>query len=134
MIDPELLEARAPRSAAQVRILSPFDNSLIQRERARGIFDFDFQIECYLPESKRQFGYFCLPLLYRDRFVGRIDCKAHRDRQRLEIRAVHVERRVDAGFAAAFDRALESFTAFNGCDEFHFRDAGLDPRSRELSA
>ena len=116
-IDPEKLESRAPRSAAQLRILSPFDNSLIQRERARGIFDFDFQIECYLPEDKRQFGYFCLPLLYRDRFVGRIDCKAHRREGRLELRALHRENRVDGEFDRLFEAALEDFGVFNGCAE-----------------
>jgi uncharacterized protein YcaQ len=77
-IDPELLETRAPRSSAQVRILSPFDNAVIQRQRGREIFAFDYQIECYVPAPLRQFGYFCLPVLYRDRLVGRIDCKAHR--------------------------------------------------------
>jgi uncharacterized protein YcaQ len=80
-IDPERLESRAPRSQARVRLLSPFDNAVIQRQRGREIFDFDYQIECYLPESRRQYGYFCLPLLYRDRFVGRIDCKAHREKR-----------------------------------------------------
>ncbi len=120
-IDPEKLEARAPRSAGQVRILSPFDNSLIQRERVRGLFDFDFQIECYLPQHKRQFGYFCLPLLYRDRFVGRIDCKAHRREGRLELRALHLEARVDDEFHRLLEAALVDFAAFNGCDDIDDR-------------
>lgn len=115
-IDPELLESRAPRSAAQLRILSPFDNSVIQRERGRDLFDFDYQIECYLPQPKRKFGYFCLPLLYRDGFVGRIDCKAHRDSGLLEVRAMHLEARVDEGFYSAFDETLRRFAEFNGCD------------------
>ena len=115
-IDPELLESRAPRSSARVRILSPFDNSIIQRQRGREIFGFDYQIECYLPEGKREFGYFCLPLLYRDRFVGRIDCKAHRKHGLLEIKSRHIEKRVDDGFDAAFAEALRAFAQFNGCD------------------
>ena len=85
-IDPELLETRAPRSYAQPRILSPFDNAIIQRHRGREVFAFDFQIECYLPGPKRQYGYFCLPIMYRDRFVGRIDCKAHRKAKLLEVK------------------------------------------------
>ena len=130
-IEPELLETRAPRCAAQVRILSPFDNAVIQRSRARDIFDFDYQIECYVPEAKRQFGYFCLPLLYRDRFVGRIDCKAHRDRQCLELKSMHLEHRVDAGFAGALKLALAEFTAFNDCRDL---DLACDQASRLLSA
>lgn len=129
-VDPNLLEARAPRCPAQVRILSPFDNAVIQRARARDIFGFDYQIECYVPEAKRQFGYFCLPLLYRDRFVGRIDCKAHRDRQCLELKSLFLERRVDDGFADAFDRALTDFAAFNICQEI---DLACDRANRLLS-
>ncbi len=114
-IDPERLDARAPRSAGRVRLLSPFDNALIQRQRGREVFGFDYQIECYLPGPQRRFGYFCLPILYRDRFVGRADCKAHREHGLLEIRSLHLERRVDDGFGEALCRELESFAAFNEC-------------------
>jgi len=119
-IAPELLDSRAPRSTALVRILSPFDNAVIQRQRGRELFGFDYQIECYLPASKRRFGYFCLPLMYRDRLVGRIDCKAHRAAGRLEVKSMHIEGRLDDAFAAAFDRAIRSFAAFNDCAEIEF--------------
>jgi uncharacterized protein YcaQ len=115
--DAELLETRAPRSSANVRILSPFDNAVIQRERGRDLFDFDYQIECYLPQSKRQFGYFCLPILYRHRFVGRIDCKADRKQKRLEVKSIHIEHKIDDDFGEALDIAIRSFAAFNGCNQ-----------------
>lgn len=119
-IAPHQLESRAPRSSATVSILSPFDNSLIQRERTLYLFDFDYQIECYLPGHKRQYGYFCLPLLYRDRLVGRIDCKAHRKKKMLEVKDFHLERNVDGGFETSFHQALYSFAAFNDCDDIVF--------------
>ena len=133
-VDPEQLEARAPRSFARVRLLSPFDNAVIQRQRGREVFDFDYQIECYLPEEKRQYGYFCLPLLYRDRFVGRADCKAHRDRRLLEIRDLHLERRVDGEFADSLRREIESFAAFNGCELIRCGNAVANPYRRHLEA
>ncbi len=120
-IDPELLESRAPRSRAQVRILSPFDNCVIQRQRNRDTFAFDFQIECYLPEPLRQFGYFCLPLMYRDRLVGRIDCKAHRADNLLEIKSLHMEHKVDQDFGDSLHRALLSFAVFNNCERLRIR-------------
>lgn len=86
-----VLDERLPRSPNRVLILSPFDNSVIQRERLKTLFDFDYQIECYLPEAKRRYGYFSLPLLYRDTFVGRMDCKAHRKERHLEIKALHLD-------------------------------------------
>ncbi len=121
-INPELLESRAPRCAAQVKILSPFDNVVIQRQRGRDIFNFDYQIECYVPEGKRQYGYFCLPILYRDRFVGRVDCKAHRADRVLEIRSLHLETDVDGDFMDAFNSELQGFAGFNGCQEVVQRD------------
>jgi uncharacterized protein YcaQ len=116
-IKPGLLDKRAPHTSGTVKILSPFDNLVIQRDRGRDIFKFDYQIECYVPEPKRQFGYFCLPILYRDRLVGRIDCKAVRKIQRLEVRSVHTECKVDDEFHPRLEQALESFAAFNSCTE-----------------
>ena len=116
-VDPNQLEARAPRCQGQVRILSPFDNAVIQRERGRQIFAYDYQIECYVPEAKRQYGYFCLPILYRDCLVGRIDCKAHRKQKILELRSKHIEAKVDEGFDSAFQIALHNFAYFNGCEQ-----------------
>ncbi|MDH3376094.1 MAG: winged helix DNA-binding domain-containing protein [Gammaproteobacteria bacterium] len=127
----ELFESRAPRSSAIVRILSPFDNAVIQRERGRDIFDFDYQIECYVPEAKRQFGYFCLPILYRDRFVGRIDCKAHRSEKRLDIKSVVIEHQVDDEFADALCHSIQSFALFNGCGEISDLDVTAKILQRE---
>jgi uncharacterized protein YcaQ len=61
-----------------VHILSPFDNIIIQRKRLKTLFDFDYVIECYVPAPKRKFGYYVLPVLYGDKFIGRIDAKADR--------------------------------------------------------
>ncbi len=122
-IDPELLESRAPRSSAQVRILSPFDNAVIQRQRGREIFAFDYQIECYVPAPLRQFGYFCLPIMYRDRLVGRIDCKAHRNDNLLEIRSLYIEHKAGADFIELLCQALRSFAAFNNCTRLQVQSA-----------
>ena len=65
--------------------------STIQRARLQSLFDFDYQIECYVPEAKRRYGYFALPLLYKDQLVGRMDCKAFRNQRRLALQSVHLE-------------------------------------------
>lgn len=118
LISPEVLEAPVPPVKNRLLILSPFDNTAIQRERLRALFQFDYQIECYLPASKRRYGYFSLPLLYRDQFIGRMDCKAHRASRHLEIYSLHFEPHGyddNAVFSALAD-AIADFCQFQGCD------------------
>lgn len=100
-----------------VKVLSPFDNVVIHRDRLNKLFEFDYRIECYVPASKRVFGYFCLPILYGDRFVGRIDCKAHRAEQRFEVLNLHLEdARLDRDqFFPELSRELRKFADFNRC-------------------
>ncbi|WP_223789999.1 winged helix-turn-helix domain-containing protein [Marinicella meishanensis] len=115
---PEVWESKLPRSRHRLTILSPFDNSLIQRERLARLFGFDYQIECYVPAAKRRHGYFSLPLLYRDRFIGRMDCKAHRDTGLFAIKHLHFENhRFDAAQVIdALAQALPEFLRFQACD------------------
>ena len=72
-------------------LLSPFDPIVWHRQRAAELFDFTYRIECYTPAPKRQYGYFTLPVLYRDRLVGRADCKAHRSNGIFEVISLHFE-------------------------------------------
>jgi uncharacterized protein len=112
------LDRSLPALKHRMLILSPFDNSIIQRDRLKALFQFDYQIECYLPETKRQYGYFCLPLLYRDEFIGRIDCKAHRKIRQLEIKSLHLEQHnFDQELViTAFVEAITQFCHFQNCD------------------
>lgn len=109
--------ARRPRAAApRLCLLSPFDNAVIQRRRLKDFFGFDYQIECYVPAAKRKYGYFCLPILWGDRFVGRIDAKAERKNRRLIVQSLHWEKNAPDEARAALPDALQRFAAFNACD------------------
>jgi len=112
------LERPLPRLNSRMVILSPFDNSVIQRDRLKALFQYDYQIECYVPAAKRQHGYFCLPLLYRDDFIGRMDCKAHRKIRHLEIKSMHLEQPCgdEEKFIKAFTDAITQFCHFQECD------------------
>jgi len=70
---------------SRLKILSPFDNLLIQRKRMQNIFDFNYQIECYTTAAKRKYGYFSLPILWDGQLVARMDCKAERSIAKLHI-------------------------------------------------
>ena len=107
-----------PLLSKRMLILSPFDNSVIQRDRLKALFQFDYQLECYVPAAKRQYGYFCLPLLYRDEFIGRMDCKAHRKTRHLEIKLIHFEQHNfdDDLVITALVEAISKFCYFQQCE------------------
>lgn len=100
-----------------LKILSPFDNSLIHRDRLTSLFEFDYRIECYVPAAKRVFGYFCLPILYQDELVGRIDCKAHRTVKELEVISLHLEKTIKDKelFFFELEQEIKRFAEFNQC-------------------
>jgi uncharacterized protein YcaQ len=106
-----------PLARSKLKILSPFDNLLIQRQRMRDLFGFDYQIECYVPAAKRKHGYFSLPILWDGRLVARMDCKADRKNGELRIHNLHQESslRKVAEFRTALNATLEDFVLFNGC-------------------
>ena len=108
----------------QLKILSPFDNVLIHRDRLQQLFQMDYKLECYVPADKRRYGYFCLPVLYGDRLVARIDCKAHRAEQRLQLISLHMEQIVlddQQHFDQLLVQELQRFCIFNQCETLDLR-------------
>ncbi len=136
-IEPERLDSRAAPATARAALLSPFDNLVIHRDRVQSVFDFDYQIECYLNEKDRRYGYYSLPIAYRDRFIGRADCKAHRQEGRFEIKHLHFEEDVDTGeegLLPALGEAFHRYASFNDCSEITLTRATPTALGTPLSA
>lgn len=117
----------------KVKIVSPFDNLLIQRQRMRDLFDYDYQIECYVPEAKRRFGYFVLPILMGQNFIGRLDAKIDRKSEILSIKNTYFElpnnkiSQYDSSvFQTEFRKTLSQFLAFNGAKQLDFQRVFLN--------
>jgi hypothetical protein len=109
------LDPPRPTAAA---LLSPFDNLLWDRKFAQRILGFDHLIEVYKPAPERQFGYYVLPFLWRDRIVGRVDLKSERKEGALVVKALHLERGVRRSGALddALERALDRLRQTIGLD------------------
>ncbi len=118
----DLLDGPSPR--AQLRILSPFDNALIQRKRIKSLFDYDYQIECYVKKENRKFGYFCLPILRNNKFVARLDAKASRKDGVFHLLHLHLEdgKENAQSFYRALLPELRKFAAFSGCDRLKLHE------------
>jgi uncharacterized protein YcaQ len=69
-----------PRVNRGTALLCPFDPLIFFRPRVERLFDFHYRIEIYVPEPKRQFGYYVWPLMLDGELVGRVDLKADRVR------------------------------------------------------
>lgn len=100
-------------------LLSPFDNLIIQRERTKRLFGFDYALECYVPAGKRKDGYFVLPILFGENLVGRLDPKADRKNKNLVIRGLRFEPGYDDFDTClpALAQRLWDLARFNSCEK-----------------
>ena len=107
-------QKRALRSPPQLmRFLSPFDPVIRDRQRALRLFGFDYRFEAFTPADQRRYGYYVLPILEGDRFVGRIEPKLVREKETLEVRGLWWEPKVRLTRVrrARLDEALERMAA-----------------------
>ncbi len=113
----ELLAA-PPEPPPSVAFLAPLDSFVWDRDLLRSLFEFDYVWEVYVPERKRRWGYYVLPLLFRDRLVGRIEPRIDRARGRVQVLGLwweegFVPRRAE-GFVDAMRAALRAYLRFAG--------------------
>src|SRR5207247_2319704 len=90
--DVQLLESMNSRVwQPRMSLLAPFDNLLAVREGTSRLFGFDYVHENFLPKNKRKFGTYVLPILWGDRFIGRLDPRMDRENERLVVNSIHAE-------------------------------------------
>jgi uncharacterized protein YcaQ len=119
-----------PRVTGDLRALSPFDPLVIHRDRLTQLFGFDYQLECYVPEAKRRWGYFALPLLDGARFLGRADCRADRARGVFTVRHLSLDDAADLdALLARLPDALAPLMAADDCHRVRLERASGVPRS-----
>ena len=119
---PGVLAETPPDPPPRLRILSPFDPALRDRDRAEFLFGFFYRIEVFVPEPQRTYGYYVFPVLEGDRLVGRIDVKAFRDAGALRVKAFWPEAGVKLGTGrrARLEAELDRLARFAGCERLEF--------------
>lgn len=116
-----------PPAPPRIRILSPFDPALRDRARAERLFGFFYRIEVFVPQAKRQYGYYVFPVLEGERIIGRIDVKAFREESTLRVQAFWPERGISVGKGrlARLDDALTRLARFVDCEKVGYESGWL---------
>lgn len=98
-----------------IRFIPPLDNLLWRRERIEDLFDFSYTWEVYTPAVKRTYGYYAMPILDGDRFIGRLDPRLDRDHARLHIQLLQIEPHIrwTKTLENRVHRALQEFAALH---------------------
>ena len=110
--DEGLLGKPARNNVAQ--FLAPLDNLIWDRGMIKELFNFEYTWEVYTPAAKRKYGYYVLPVLYKNRFVARFEPEPNRGKTPLEIKNWWWEPSVEQTdeMKAAIDDAVTRFNAF----------------------
>ncbi|SFR50838.1 winged helix-turn-helix domain-containing protein [Litoreibacter janthinus] len=124
---PDVLDVPLMEPTKRVRILSPFDPALRDRKRTERLFGFHYRIEVFVPEAKRQYGYYVFPVMEGDRMIGRIDMKANRAQDVMSVRAFWPERgvRMGSGRIKALETAIARSAALAGTTNLEFAKGWL---------
>jgi uncharacterized protein YcaQ len=116
-----------PDPPARLRVLSPFDPLIRDRNRTERLFGFYYRIEVFVPEPKREYGYYVFPLLEGDRLVGRIDMKADRKAGTLDVKRIWWEKGVKPSNARLekLEAELIRIARFTGVEKVTYGDGWL---------
>ena len=118
----------------EVFILSPFDILNVFRHRLKDFFNFDYQIECFVPAPKRLYGYFSLPVLAGETFIARMDAKADRKQKMLIVHNIHFESvDLEQIVIEKFVQALKTFVEFNQCKDIVFKRSNNETYLKAIS-
>jgi uncharacterized protein len=107
-VHPEAADGPVP---ARVTFLSPFDRLVHDRARAEYLWSFYYRLEMYVPQAKREYGYYVVPILHGDRIVGRIEPVHDRKARTLRVNGVWWE---DGAEPVPLDETLDSLAGWLG--------------------
>ena len=108
-----------PKVKPRCEFIAPLDNFMWDRKLIKALFGFDYTWEIYTPQEKRQYGYYTLPILYGESFIGRIEAIVERKTSTLVVKNIWYEDRVKQTekLKNAINSTLKRFAKFNECSE-----------------
>jgi uncharacterized protein YcaQ len=113
-----------PSAHKGTTVLSPFDPVCWNRDRTSRIFGFDYKIEIYVPEPKRIFGYYSLPLLHNGELIARIDLKSNRQEKTLQVKSSWAEDNAKRFPAKSVAKHLREIANWQGLPKIEVANKG----------
>ena len=103
----------------RMSFIAPLDPMMWDKSLIQSVFDFQYSWEIYTPAVKRKYGYYTLPIIFGDRFVGRIDTAADRKNGILRVKGIWWEPGVHQTkkLNSALEKTLKQFARFNDCKD-----------------
>jgi uncharacterized protein YcaQ len=98
----------------RVRFLAPFDPLVWDRRRFEHLWGWAYRFEAYTPPAKRIYGYYALPMLYRDDVIGWVNISLEQDRLKVRPGFVRGRKPARGRFEEAFDEERRRFAVFMG--------------------
>lgn len=117
--------APKPKPINAAALVNPFDPLMWERDRLRRLHGFDYVLEIFVPEAKRQYGYYVMPFLLGEEFVARVDLKADRKNKHLLVQASYAEFGTDLDeVVPALARELREVARWQGLDDVIVKPKG----------
>lgn len=104
--DEQLADLDAPFHG-RTALLSPLDRLVFDRKRMAELFDFDYALEMYKPAAQRRWGYWAMPILHGDEFVGKLDATADRAAGVLRVNAIHPDTELTSELESAIHAEID---------------------------
>lgn len=103
----------------RIEFLAPLDNLIWDRKLIKALFNFDYKWEIYTPAEQRKYGYYTLPVISGNRFIGRIELLNQRKEKELHLKNLWLEEgiTIDLDLSEKLQMALERFRIFSDCED-----------------
>ncbi|MDD7794133.1 DNA glycosylase AlkZ-like family protein [Clostridium sp. 'White wine YQ'] len=120
----EVLQAsiKCSNKSNVARMIAPLDNILWDRKLVKELFGFEYKWEVYTPAAERKYGYYVLPILCNDKFVGRIEMETDKKNKTLIVKNFWAEDDdIILEYRKAITLGIDRFKEYNLCDKVEIR-------------
>lgn len=112
------------RYKSRCELIAPLDCMMWDRKLIKALFGFEYSWEIYTPADKRKYGFYVLPMIYGDQFIGRVEAVNDRKTKTLNVENIWYEDRVrrTKALLSSVEKCLKRFAKFNECSIISYSD------------